>query len=84
MFRAINVNTASPRASSTTCTAARVAGGQHQARYDVMIAGKVACVRLRRCGQGSAQALRALSAQVWVTEIDPINALQAAMEVTRS
>jgi adenosylhomocysteinase len=31
-------------------------------------------------GKGSAQALRALSAQVWVTEIDPINALQAAME----
>ncbi len=31
-------------------------------------------------GNGSAQALRALSAQVWVTEIDPINALQAAME----
>ncbi|MCO5102143.1 MAG: adenosylhomocysteinase, partial [Burkholderiaceae bacterium] len=31
-------------------------------------------------GKGSAQALRALSAQVWVTEIDPICALQAAME----
>ena len=52
---------------------------------DVMVAGKIAwspatatSVRARRA------ALRALSAQVWVTEIDPINALQAAMEATRS
>src|SRR5690606_18154401 len=48
---------------------------------DVMVAGKIAVV----CGYGdvgkrSAQALRSLSAQVWVTEIDPICALQAAME----
>ena len=48
---------------------------------DVMIAGKVACVAgYGDVGKGSAQALRALSAQVWVTEVDPINALQAAME----
>ena len=48
---------------------------------DVMIAGKVAVVTgYGDVGKGSAQALRALSAQVWVTEIDPINALQAAME----
>jgi adenosylhomocysteinase len=48
---------------------------------DVMIAGKVAVVMgYGDVGKGSAQALRALSAQVWVTEIDPINALQAAME----
>ena len=48
---------------------------------DVMISGKVACVcGYGDVGKGSAQALRALSAQVWVTEIDPINALQAAME----
>ena len=48
---------------------------------DVMIAGKVAVVcGYGDVGKGSAQALRALSAQVWVTEIDPINALQAAME----
>src|SRR5262249_60010396 len=48
---------------------------------DVMIAGKIACVAgYGDVGKGSAQALRALSAQVWVTEIDPINALQAAME----
>ena len=46
-----------------------------------MIAGKVALVAgYGDVGKGSAQALRALSAQVWVTEIDPINALQAAME----
>ncbi|MCW5640767.1 MAG: adenosylhomocysteinase [Rhodoferax sp.] len=48
---------------------------------DVMIAGKVAVVAgYGDVGKGCAQALRALSAQVWVTEIDPINALQAAME----
>lgn len=48
---------------------------------DVMIAGKVAVVcGYGDVGKGSAQALRGLSAQVWVTEIDPINALQAAME----
>ena len=48
---------------------------------DVMIAGKVAVVTgYGDVGKGSAQALRALSAQVWVTEVDPINALQAAME----
>src|SRR2546429_993588 len=48
---------------------------------DVMIAGKVALVcGYGDVGKGSAQALRALSAQVWVTEIDPINALQASME----
>ena len=48
---------------------------------DVMIAGKVALVAgYGDVGKGSAQALRALSAQVWVTEVDPINALQAAME----
>ncbi|MEY3954008.1 MAG: hypothetical protein RLZZ397_888 [Pseudomonadota bacterium] len=48
---------------------------------DVMIAGKVAVVcGYGDVGKGSAQALRSLSAQVWVTEIDPICALQAAME----
>jgi adenosylhomocysteinase len=48
---------------------------------DVMIAGKVALVcGYGDVGKGSAQALRALSAQVWVAEIDPICALQAAME----
>ena len=48
---------------------------------DVMVAGKIAVVcGYGDVGKGSAQALRALSAQVWVTEIDPICALQAAME----
>jgi len=48
---------------------------------DVMIAGKVAVVNgYGDVGKGSAQALRALSAQIWVTEIDPICALQASME----
>ena len=48
---------------------------------DVMIAGKVALIcGYGDVGKGSAQAMRALSAQVWVTEVDPICALQAAME----
>lgn len=48
---------------------------------DVMIAGKVAVVcGYGDVGKGCAQALKALSAQVWVTEVDPICALQAAME----
>jgi adenosylhomocysteinase len=48
---------------------------------DVMIAGKVAVIAgYGDVGKGCCQAMRALSAQVWVTEIDPICALQAAME----
>jgi adenosylhomocysteinase len=48
---------------------------------DVMVAGKIALVcGYGDVGKGSAQALRALSAQVWITEVDPICALQAAME----
>src|SRR5205085_511252 len=48
---------------------------------DVMIAGKIAVIAgYGDVGKGSAQAMRALSAQVWVAEIDPICALQAAME----
>jgi adenosylhomocysteinase len=48
---------------------------------DVMVAGKIAVVcGYGDVGKGSSQALRALSAQVWVTEVDPICALQAAME----
>jgi adenosylhomocysteinase len=48
---------------------------------DVMIAGKVAVVcGFGDVGKGSAQSLRALGAIVWVTEVDPICALQAAME----
>ena len=48
---------------------------------DVMIAGKKAIVcGYGDVGKGSAQSLRALSANVWVTEVDPICALQASME----
>ena len=48
---------------------------------DVMVAGKIAVIAgYGDVGKGCAQAMRALSAQVWVTEIDPICALQAAME----
>merc|ERR1712050_174013 len=48
---------------------------------DIMIAGKVAAVAgYGDVGKGSAQALRAFGARVLVTEIDPINALQASME----
>src|SRR4030088_985597 len=48
---------------------------------DVMIAGKVAVVcGYGDVGKGSAQSLRGLGARVVITEIDPINALQAAME----
>jgi adenosylhomocysteinase len=48
---------------------------------DVRVAGKVAVVcGYGDVGKGSARALSALSAQVWITEIDPICALQAAME----
>ncbi len=48
---------------------------------DVMIAGKIAVVAgYGDVGKGSAQSLKGLGATVWVTEIDPICALQAAME----
>ena len=48
---------------------------------DVMLAGKVACVGgYGDVGKGCATALRAFGARVLITEIDPINALQAAME----
>jgi adenosylhomocysteinase len=48
---------------------------------DVMVAGKIAVIcGYGDVGKGCTQALSALSAQVWVTEIDPICALQAAME----
>ena len=48
---------------------------------DVMVAGKIAVVAgYGDVGKGSAQSLRGLGATVWITEIDPICALQAAME----
>ena len=82
LFRAINVNDSVTKSKFDNLYGCResLVDGIKRAT-DVMIAGKVACVcGYGDVGKGSAQALRALSAQVWVTEIDPINALQAAME----
>jgi len=81
-FRAINVNASVTKSKFDNLYGCResLVDGIKRAT-DVMIAGKVACVAgYGDVGKGSAQALRALSAQVWVTEVDPINALQAAME----
>jgi len=81
-MRAINVNDSVTKSKFDNLYGCResLVDGIKRAT-DVMIAGKVAVVAgYGDVGKGSAQALRALSAQVWVTEIDPINALQAAME----
>ena len=82
LFRAINVNDSVTKSKFDNLYGCRESLVDSIKRAtDVMIAGKVACVAgYGDVGKGSAQALRALSAQVWVTEIDPINALQAAME----
>ncbi len=82
MLRAINVNDSVTKSKFDNLYGCResLVDGIKRAT-DVMIAGKIAVVcGYGDVGKGSAQALRALSAQVWVTEIDPINALQAAME----
>ena len=81
-FRAINVNDSVTKSKFDNLYGCRESLVDAVKRAtDVMIAGKVAVVAgYGDVGKGSAQALRALSAQVWVTEIDPINALQAAME----
>ncbi|RYF81089.1 MAG: adenosylhomocysteinase [Comamonadaceae bacterium] len=82
LMRAINVNDSVTKSKFDNLYGCResLVDGIKRAT-DVMIAGKVAVVAgYGDVGKGSAQALRALSAQVWVTEIDPINALQAAME----
>ena len=79
LFRAINVNDSVTKSKFDNLYGCResLVDGIKRAT-DVMIAGKVACVAgYGDVGKGSAQALRALSAQVWVTEIDPICALQA-------
>ncbi|XVJ71416.1 MAG: adenosylhomocysteinase [Rhizobacter sp.] len=82
LFRAINVNDSVTKSKFDNLYGCRESLVDSIKRAtDVMIAGKVALVAgYGDVGKGSAQALRALSAQVWVTEIDPINALQAAME----
>jgi len=82
LFPAINVNDSVTKSKFDNLYGCResLVDGIKRAT-DVMVAGKVAVVcGYGDVGKGSAQALRALSAQVWVTEIDPICALQAAME----
>src|ERR1700743_856458 len=82
LFRAINVNDSVTKSKFDNLYGCResLVDGIKRAT-DVMIAGKVALVAgYGDVGKGCAQALRALSAQVWVTEVDPICALQAAME----
>jgi len=81
-FAAINVNDAVTKSKFDNLYGCResLVDGIKRAT-DVMIAGKVAVVcGYGDVGKGSAQALSALRAQVWVTEVDPICALQAAME----
>jgi len=81
-FRAFNVNDSVTKSKFDNLYGCResLVDGIKRAT-DVMIAGKTAVVcGYGDVGKGSAQALRALSAQVWVTEVDPICALQAAME----
>jgi len=81
-FRAFNVNDSVTKSKFDNLYGCResLVDGIKRAT-DVMIAGKTAVVcGFGDVGKGSAAALRALSAQVWVTETDPICALQAAME----
>jgi adenosylhomocysteinase len=82
LFPAINVNDSVTKSKFDNLYGCRhsLTDGLMRAT-DVMLSGKVCVVcGYGDVGKGCAQALRALSAQVWVTEIDPICALQAAME----
>jgi adenosylhomocysteinase len=82
LFPAINVNDSVTKSKFDNIYGCResLVDGIKRAT-DVMVAGKIAVVAgFGEVGKGSAQALRGLQAQVWVTEIDPICALQAAME----
>jgi len=82
LFPAINVNDSVTKSKFDNIYGCResLVDGIKRAT-DVMVAGKVAVVAgYGEVGKGSAQALRGLQAQVWITEIDPICALQAAME----
>jgi adenosylhomocysteinase len=82
MFPAMNVNDSVTKSKFDNLYGCResLIDGIKRAT-DVMIAGKI-CVVLGYgdVGKGCAQAFRGLGATVWITEIDPINALQAAME----
>ncbi len=82
LFPAINVNDSVTKSKFDNVYGCResLVDGITRAT-DVMVAGKIAVIAgYGEVGKGSAQALRGLQAQVWVTEIDPICALQAAME----
>ena len=82
LFRAINVNDSVTKSKFDNLYGCResLVDGIKRAT-DVMVAGKIAVVAgYGDVGKGSAQALRARCRPRWVTEIDPINALQAAME----
>jgi adenosylhomocysteinase len=80
LFPAINVNDSVTKSNNIYGCRESLVDGIKRAT-DVMVAGKVAVIAgYGEVGKGSAQALRGLQAQVWVTEIDPICALQAAME----
>jgi adenosylhomocysteinase len=82
LFPAINVNDSVTKSKFDNIYGCResLIDGIKRAT-DVMIAGKVALIAgYGEVGKGSAQAMRGLQAQVWVSEIDPICALQAAME----
>jgi len=82
LFPAINVNDSVTKSKFDNIYGIResLVDGIKRAT-DVMIAGKIAVVAgYGEVGKGCTQALRGLQAQVWVTEIDPICALQAAME----
>jgi adenosylhomocysteinase len=81
-FPAINVNDSVTKAKFDNLYGCResLVDGIKRAT-DVMIAGKIAIIAgYGDVGKGCAQSLRGLGAVVWVTEIDPICALQAAME----
>ncbi len=81
-FAAINVNDSVTKSKFDNLYGCResLVDGIKRAT-DVMVAGKVAVVcGFGDVGKGCAQALTALRAQVWVTEVDPICALQASME----
>ena len=82
LFPAINVNDSATKSKFDNLYGCRESLVDSIKRAtDVMVAGKLAVVLgYGDVGKGSAQSLRGLGATVWITEIDPIYALQAAME----
>ena len=81
-FPAINVNDSATKSKFDNLYGCRESLVDSIKRAtDVMVAGKLAVVLgYGDVGKGSAQSLRGLGATVWITEVDPICALQAAME----